>query len=104
MPPALVVTAEYDVLRDEGELYARRLRASGVPARLSLYEGVNHRFAELFGILDPAGYARDEMCAWLRETLSSPTTTPGGGVKISQSTKAYPNRHNRHEKEAKVGA
>ena len=65
LPPALVVTAEYD----EGERYGERLRAAGVPARLSCYDGVNHRFAEMIGILDQARQALDEMRAWLREVL-----------------------------------
>jgi hypothetical protein len=41
-----------------------------VLARLLRYDGVNHRFAELIGILDQAGQACYEMCAWLREVLS----------------------------------
>jgi acetyl esterase len=69
LPPALVITAEYDVLRDEGERYAERLRAAGVEARATRYDGVNHRFAELIGILDQAQQACDEMCAWLRDVL-----------------------------------
>ena len=76
LPPALVVTAEYDVLRDEGELYVERLRAAGVPALLSCYAGMHHRFAEMIGILHQAEQARDEMCAWLRETLAGPSTAP----------------------------
>jgi acetyl esterase len=91
LPSALVITAEYDVLRDEGELYGERLHVSGVPARLSRYDGVHHRFAELIGILDQPGEARDEMCAWLREVLagSSPSTeTPGEGVGITQTPRA----------------
>jgi acetyl esterase len=75
LPPALVITAEYDVLRDEGERYVEQLRTAGVPARLSRYDGVNHRFAELIGILDQAEQARDEMCAWLREVLAIPQST-----------------------------
>jgi acetyl esterase len=87
MPPALVITAEYDVLRDEGKRYVERLRASDVPARLSRYDGVHHRFAELIGILDQADQARDEMCAWLWEVLSESgpsTAPPGERVTISQ--------------------
>ena len=66
LPPALVVTAEYDPLRDEGELYAQRLRAAGVRAVLSRYDGVNHGFMFWVGVVDKAGAAMDESCAWLR--------------------------------------
>jgi hypothetical protein len=75
--------------RGEGESYVERLRGAGVPARLSRYDGVHHRFAEMIGILDQAAKARDEMCAWLREVLaeSGPSTAPPGeGMAITQST------------------
>ncbi|WP_016910167.1 alpha/beta hydrolase [Streptomyces xiaopingdaonensis] len=48
LPPALVVTAEYDPMRDEGELYGRRLREAGVEATVSRYEGANHGFVQNF--------------------------------------------------------
>ncbi|MFJ2093421.1 alpha/beta hydrolase [Streptomyces sp. NPDC087901] len=48
LPPALVVTGEHDPLRDEGELYGRRLREAGVDATVSRYEGAGHGFVQHF--------------------------------------------------------
>jgi acetyl esterase len=51
LPRALVVTAELDPLRDEGELYAERLRAAGVDATTSRYDGAGHGFVQHFSSL-----------------------------------------------------
>jgi acetyl esterase len=66
LPPALVVTAEYDPLRDEGELYAERLRAAGTPCVLLRWDGMNHGFFFWVGLVEKAGEAMDKSCAWLR--------------------------------------
>ncbi|MER5753548.1 alpha/beta hydrolase [Streptomyces sp. NPDC002088] len=48
LPPALIVTGELDPLRDEGELYGRKLQEAGVEATVSRYEGAGHGFVQHF--------------------------------------------------------
>ena len=57
LPPALLVTAEYDPLRDEGEFYTEKLGANGVPTVPTRYDGVNHGFMFWVGVVDKAGSA-----------------------------------------------
>ncbi|HEX4432095.1 MAG TPA: alpha/beta hydrolase [Frankiaceae bacterium] len=66
LPPALVATAEYDPLRDEGEEYADRLAAAGVLTRKHRYEGMFHSFFTFLGVLPAAAELRDEIAAFLR--------------------------------------
>jgi len=54
LPPALVLTAQYDVLRDEGEAYAARLAQASVPVRCTRYLEMNHGFVQLGALCEPA--------------------------------------------------
>jgi acetyl esterase len=69
LPSALVVTAEFDPLRDEGEAYARALEGAGVPVRLHRYDGMPHVFFQLSPIVDEARKLLEEASAALREAL-----------------------------------
>jgi acetyl esterase len=68
--PALVVTAECDVLRDEGEAYAARLRDAGVPTALRRHDGLPHGFFSMGAFVDAARRAVEETCSALRDAVA----------------------------------
>ena len=70
--PALVLTAEYDVLRDEGEAYARRLLDAGVPVTLMRYDGQIHGFLRMPAAIERANEAIDEVAEAVRTALAVP--------------------------------
>lgn len=66
LPPAVVIIAECDPLRDEGEAYARRLEQAGVPVRLIWYPGMIHPFFAMQGRVRQAREALEEVAAAVR--------------------------------------
>ncbi|MGA8995648.1 MAG: alpha/beta hydrolase fold domain-containing protein, partial [Nocardioidaceae bacterium] len=93
LPPAVVVTAQFDVLRDEGIAYADRLRRDGVPVSQHEYEGSIHGFLWMGGRVDDSRTMLDDLqedlsTVWgmsrCRETDTdgSPATPPAGPATV----------------------
>ncbi len=71
LPPALIITAECDPLRDGGELYGQRLQEAGVPTTVSRYDGMIHSFMHLGSLVPQAHQALNEAIQALRTAFSS---------------------------------
>ena len=61
LPPALIIAAEYDTLRDEANAYANRLRSFGVETRYTCYDSMVHGFLQMAGLVEEAQAAMDEI-------------------------------------------
>jgi len=69
VPPAIVITAQYDPLRDEGEAYGKRLVENGVSATITRYNGAFHGFFNMITILDDAQSAHAQASMLLKKYL-----------------------------------
>jgi len=78
LPAAFVLTAEYCFLRDQGESYARKLAASGVPVRAVRYNGLNHAFLDKVGVWSYADDCIEDIARFLTDPPSSGSRTRTG--------------------------
>lgn len=67
LPPALILTAECDPLRDEGQAYAQRLKEAGVPVTATCYARMIHPFFSWSGVLPQATEAIQQIAAAIRK-------------------------------------
>jgi acetyl esterase len=70
LPPAFVITAGFDPLRDEGEAYAARLREAGVAVTLKRYDSMIHGFVSITGLVPSAEIGLRDAAAALRQALA----------------------------------
>jgi acetyl esterase len=70
LPPALILSAEYDSLRDEAEEFVRRLTNAGVEVTLTRYEGAIHGFFQMAGVLSLGRIALEYVASYIRKGIS----------------------------------
>ena len=71
LPPAFIMTAAFDPLKDEGEAYANKLRDSDVTVKYCCYEGMVHGFIAMPGAVDMAKTALLDAASYLKQQLSN---------------------------------
>ena len=71
LPSAMIITAEFDPLRGEGESYARRLQDTGVKTAFTRYEGMTHGFISMMSFVDKGRRAVEDAASHVRAAFKS---------------------------------
>ncbi|HLW02626.1 MAG TPA: alpha/beta hydrolase [Ktedonobacterales bacterium] len=77
LPPGLIVTAEFDVVRDEAEAYGGHLEAAGVPMAMRRRAGMVHGFLDMAPVVREARKGLEEIADWLRVAFYPPSAEAG---------------------------
>ncbi len=90
MPPSMVITDERDVLRSQGQEFARHLEAAGVPTTTLHYDGVMHEFFGASAVLDKAEDAQVQAAALLRQAFGTALDEPYPPTIATDTTPSMP--------------
>jgi acetyl esterase len=90
LPPAFVITAELDVLRDEGEAYARQLKQAGVEVKCKRYEGAVHEFFSLSGVVDISKTALQDAATFLQQAFNNNIEASNTSIKVGSVNTSLP--------------
>lgn len=71
LPPAFILTAEFDPLRDEGEAYAERLKQAGISVTVTQYPGMIHGFFQMGGVIERGNQAIADVAANLKNVFAN---------------------------------
>ncbi|WP_100398638.1 alpha/beta hydrolase [Bacillus sp. FJAT-44742] len=101
LPPAFIVTAEFDPLRDEGELYGKKLHENGIPVETVRYRGVMHGFVSFYEVMRSGEMAMNHSVRFLGEAFAGEVNEvpeefeiaveqpPQGIARIKEEAEAY---------------
>ncbi len=86
LPPAIVITAEFDPLRDEGEAYAEKLFEHGVPVEAIRYNGVMHGFISFYEVMYRGNHGLAETSRFLRTAFAEEPTYESYQLQVYDGT------------------